>query len=230
MYDFKEATYTVLEFVTIDGYYTDIETKKDKIKVHLNFPTIIEMSAVKIKNGKIVDRYSTYVGIDGCNEYDIKLEEESPEICGITAEHLIGAPSLYTALERLFGFTKDCTIITKYAANDFRNPLHIVKKYIEPIYTFNNPVLSINNIIAAKKIKDSLSNCIDEQDDGVNYYKLALSLEDKESYADMVAEYLDVDIESGRQDSLSRALIMARLFIALSNEQAKLILDSETPF
>ena len=90
MFDLKEKTYVVLEFVTIDGYYTNIETKKDRQQVHLNFPTIIEMAAVKINKGKIVEHYSTFVGIDGCNASDLKFEEESPELDGITAEHLIG--------------------------------------------------------------------------------------------------------------------------------------------
>lgn len=223
MFDLKEKTYVVLEFVTIDGYYTNIETKKDRQQVHLNFPTIIEMAAVKINKGKIVEHYSTFVGIDGCNASDLKFEEESPELDGITAEHLIGAPSFYDAAERLFKFTKDCTLITKYSKNDSRNPLHLIKRYTEPAgYIFNNLVLSINNIITAIKINENAEN---------GAYNLALSLEDKDGYADIVAQYLDVDAESGRQDSLSRALLTARLFIALSNEIPKLKpIDEVAPF
>ncbi len=104
MYDLKDRTYAVLEVVTI-GYYNYIETKKNKFQVRLNFPTIIEMAAVKIKNGKIVGNYSTFVNIDGCDEYDLKFDND-PEFDGITAEHLIGTPSLNAALNDLFNFTE----------------------------------------------------------------------------------------------------------------------------
>lgn len=230
MFDLKEKTYVVLEFVTIDGYYTNIETKKDRQQVYLNFPTIIEMAAVKINKGKIVEHYSTFVGIDGYDAHDLKFEEESPEIDGISAEHLIGAPSFYDAAERLFEFTKDCTLITKYSKNDSRNPLHIVKRYMEPAgYVFNNPVLSLNNIITAIQIEDNLSESKEEQA-GLDCYRLTLALENKESYDDMVAGYLDIDPDSARQDSLSRALIMARLFIELTKDKNKLQpIDEDTP-
>ncbi len=80
MYDLKDRTYAVLEVGTI-GYYNYIKTKKNKFQVRLNFPTIIEMAAVKIKNGKIVGNYSTFVNIDGCDEYDLKFDND-PEFDG----------------------------------------------------------------------------------------------------------------------------------------------------
>ena len=47
----------------------------------------------------------------------------------------------------------------------------------------------------------------------------------------MVADYLDLDIDNIRQDSLSRALIMARLFIELTKDKNKLQpIDEDTPF
>lgn len=231
MFDSKEKSYVVLEFVTIDGYYTEIETKKNKQEVHLNFPAIIEMAAVKIENGKIVDHYSTFVGIDGCNANDLKFEEESPELYGITAEHLIGAPSFYDASVRLFEFIRGCALITKFSKNDSRNQLHLIKRYMEPAgYVFNNPVLSLNNIITAIQIKDNLSEFTDEKT-GLDYFKIALELENKESFADMVANYLDIDLDSCRQDSLSRALVMARLFIEMSEGQNQLHpIDEQAPF
>ena len=218
MFDLKERSYVILEFVTVDGYYTDIETKKDKQEVYLSFPTIIEMAAVKIKGGKIVEHYATFIGIDGCDVYNLKFDEDSPVFNGISTEHLIGAPSLYDVGIRLFEFTIGCTLITKYSQNDSRNPLHIVKGYIEPAgYIFNNPVISLNNIFTAIQIKDNLNECNNEQS-GVDCYKLALSLENK-------------DPDKVRQDSLSRALIMARLFIELTKDKNKLQpIDEEFPF
>lgn len=223
MFDLKEKPYAVLEFVTIDGYYTDIETKKDRQQVHLNFSTIIEMAAVKIKNGEIKEYFSTFVGIDGCDIHDLKFEEESQELNGITAEHLIGAPSFYDASERLFTFTRGCTLITKYSKNDSRNPLHIINRYMGSAgYIFNNPVISVNNIITAIKIEYNAEN---------DAYNIALSLEDKEGFNDLVAHYLDADAESGRQDSLSRALLTARLIIALLRADNRLNpIDEEATF
>lgn len=222
MFNLKEKYYAVLEFVTIDGYYTDIETKKDRQQVHLNFPTIIEMAAVKIRNGEIKEHFSTFVGIDGCNAHELKFEKDSPELNGITAEHLIGAPSFYDAAERLFEFTRGCTLITKYSKNDSRNPIHIIKRYMGPVgYIFNNPVISINNIITAIKIEENTEN---------DAYNIALSLEE-EGFNDLVAHYLDADAESGRQDSLSRALLTARLIIALLRADNRLNpIDEEARF
>lgn len=226
MYNFKDKTYAVLEFTTIDGYFSNIAMKKEKIELRLNFPAIIEMTAVKIKDGNITEHFSTFVGIDGCNPNDIRLDSESPELYGITAEHLICAPSLTVAAERLFEFTGGCTLITKFAKKDSRNPLHIVKKYMEPEgYVFNNPVVSLNNIIAAIKISENVGVS------GADAYRLALSLEDKESYNDLVAKHLNCDAEIGRQDSLSRALIMAKLFIELTKKSNELIpIDNEVAF
>lgn len=231
MFALKEKVYVVLEFVTVDGYFTDIETKKDKQEVNLSFPAIIEMAAVKIKSGEIVEHYSTFVGIDGCNAHDLKFDEDSPELDGISAEHLIGAPSFYDADVRLFEFIMGCTLITKYSKNDSRNPINLLINYMKgTAYVFNNPVVSLNNIITAVKVKDCLQECSDEAT-GLDCYKIALELENKESYDDMVAGYLDIDPDSARHDSLSRALIMARLFIELIKDKNKLQpIDEEVPF
>lgn len=230
MINFKDKTYVVLEFVTIDGYFSSMQTKKDKFEVHLSYPAVIEVAAVKIKDGKIIEHYSTFVGIDGCDCHDLKLED-SPEFNGITAEHLIGAPSFFAVSDYLFNYIRGCTVITKFSANDSRNPFNLLKNYMESAaYVFNNPVISVNNIITAVKIKESISECNDEQT-GLNCYNLALDLENKESYADMVSHYLDVDIDNIRQDSLSRALIMARLFIELTKDKSQLQpIDEEIPF
>lgn len=231
MYDLKNKTYVVLEFVTIDGYLTGIETVKDKFDVHLNYPTIIELAAVKIEDGKIIGSYSTFIGIDGCDPHNCTFDSESPELNGITAEHLIGAPSLYDAAERLFDFASGCTIITRFSEKDSRNPFHIIKNYVEPVgYAFNNPIISVNSIITAIKISDEIEEAKAECTK-IDAYRLSLSLEYKEGYADLVAHYLDCDAESGRQDSLSRALLIARLFIALlrADNQLKPI-DENDPF
>lgn len=227
MFDLKEKTYAVLEFVTIDCYYTAIETKNYKQEIHLNFPAIIEIAAVKIKDGKIIEHFSSFVGIDGFDERDLEFEDDSPELDGITAEHLIGAPSIYNVAKRLFEFTRDCTLITKYSEKDFRNPFNIVQMYMKPEgYVFNNPTISVNNIISAIKIREAIEAGI-----GTDEYALARFLEDKDSFNDLIAHYLDVDAESGRKDSLSRALITARLLIALTDGTKKLNpIDEPSPF
>lgn len=230
MYNFKDKTYVVLEFVTIDGYSSSIQTKRHKLEVHLSYPAIIEVAAVKTKDGKIIEHYSTFVGIDGCDARGLKLEEESPELDGITAEHLIGAPSLFDVADRLFKFIRGCTVITKFSDNDSRNPFNLLKNYMDSTgYIFNNPVISLNNIITAVKLK-SLIECNDNNT-ALDCYNFALELENKENYDDMVVDYLDIDIESIRQDSLSRALIMARLFLELTKDKTQLQpVDEESPF
>ncbi len=231
MFNYKEKTYAVLEFTTIDGFFSSIELKEGKTEVRLGFPTVIEVAAVKISGGKIIGHYSTFIGIDGCNPNDIRLDSDSPELYGITAEHLIGVPSLYDVCDNLLNNVNGCTLITRFPEKDSRNPLHIVKRYMEPAgYVYNNPVVSINNIITAIMIKKILVADRAELS-GTDAYCLALSLENKDCYNDLVAQYLDCDAESGRQDCLSRALIMARLFIALSKQPTKLQpVDSEAPF
>lgn len=231
MFDFKDETYVVLEFVTIDGYWGGMQTKKNNFEVQSSYPIVIEVGAVKIRGEKIVEHYSTFVGIDGCDEHDLKLDEDSPEFNGITAEHLIGAPSFFDVANYLFEYIRGCTVITKYSKNDSRNPINLLKNYMKNIgYVFNNPVISLNNIITAVKVKDCLDECSNEAT-RLDCYKIALELENKESYDDMVAGYLDIDPDSARQDSLSRALIMARLFIELTKDKNKLQpIDEEIPF
>lgn len=231
MLDFKDKTYVVLEFVTIDGYFCGMQNKRHKAEVHLSYPAVIEVAAVKIKDGRIIEHFSTFVGIDGCDNLDLKFEEDGPMFDGITAEHLIGAPSFFDVAERLFGHIRGSTVITRRSANDSSNPFNLLKNYMESAgYVFNNPVISLNNILAAVELKAALSECKDGVT-GLNCYEFALGLESKGRFADTVAQHLDLDIESVRQDSLTRALIMARLFIELTKDKTRLQpIDAEDPF
>lgn len=76
---------------------------------------IIEVGAVKIKNGEICDKFSTLVN-------SIQLKSLPPEIerlTGIKYEQIKNAPYVDEVLQKLYKFAKDCTFVAHNLPFDF---------------------------------------------------------------------------------------------------------------
>ena len=71
-----------------------------------DYDEIIEMSAIKIKNNMIVDKFSSLANIG-----DIKLDEYITELTGITTEMLAEAPYLDSVLTDFLNFVGDDIVI-----------------------------------------------------------------------------------------------------------------------
>ena len=66
---------------------------------------IIEIGAVKIENGKITERFMSYV------DPERKIPAESSAVSGITDADVVGAPKDYQVLQDFFKFTRNAIII-----------------------------------------------------------------------------------------------------------------------
>ena len=86
------------EFVVVDLETSGLDTNRD---------FIIEVGAVKIKDGKICDKFSTLV-----NSLQLKcLSPEIEELTGIKSEQLKNAPLVSEVLQKLYEFAKGSILV-----------------------------------------------------------------------------------------------------------------------
>ena len=76
-------------YVCLDLETTGLDPKKNKI---------IEIGAIKVSNGKIVEQLETFVNPG------VKLEERIVELTGIKDEQLANAPEIGEVLPKLLSF------------------------------------------------------------------------------------------------------------------------------
>ncbi len=76
--------------------------------------SIIEVGAVKIRGGKIVEKFSTFVA---CNK---KLSEEIVNLTGITDEMLVGAPTIDKVIPDFYKFCDGCALVGHNVTFDYR--------------------------------------------------------------------------------------------------------------
>ena len=90
-------------YVVIDLETTGLDNSYDKI---------IEVAAVKIKRGLIIDEFSSLVAID------TQLSEEVSSLTGITDEMLVGHPQIEAVIPALAEFIGEADIIAHNAEFD----------------------------------------------------------------------------------------------------------------
>ena len=105
-----DETYVVFDLETT-GLYAD---KGD---------SIIEIGAVKMKNGKIVDRFDTFVNPN------VKLSSEIISITGITDEMLDGAPNEDDAVKTFINWVRDYPMVAHNAKFDISFINSAYRKY-----------------------------------------------------------------------------------------------------
>lgn len=86
----------------------DIETNGSKIEKH----QIIELAAVKVKNGKIIDRFESLV-------FTKEINPVISELTGIKAEDTLDAPDLKTVLMEFKLFLGDATFVAHDVKFDY---------------------------------------------------------------------------------------------------------------
>ena len=91
------------EYVAFDLETTGLYNRRDRI---------IEIGAVRMKNGEEIDRFQTFVD-PGC-----KLEERTTELTGISDDMLRGAPKIETVLPEFLKFVGDSPLVAHNADFD----------------------------------------------------------------------------------------------------------------
>lgn len=105
-----DETYVVFDLETT-GLYAD---KGD---------SIIEIGAVKMKNGKIIDTYDTFVNPN------VKLSSEIISITGITDEMLVDAPNEEDAVKSFIDWVGKCPMVAHNAKFDISFINSAYRKY-----------------------------------------------------------------------------------------------------
>lgn len=87
---------SINNYVVLDLEMTGLNPKNDKV---------IEIAAVKVRNGEIVDTYSILVNPQ------IKISERITELTGITNEMVVDGANMDTAMQKLIDFIGDKIIV-----------------------------------------------------------------------------------------------------------------------
>ena len=91
------------EYVAFDLETTGLYARRDRI---------IEIGAVRMKNGEEIDRFQTFV------DPECPLEKRTVELTGITDEMLRGAPKIQQALASFLAFVGDSVLVAHNASFD----------------------------------------------------------------------------------------------------------------
>ena len=84
--------------------------------------SIIEIGAVKLKNGIISEKFSTFVA------YDKKLSQEIVKLTGITDDMLEGAPAIDKVIPDFYKFCEGCYLVGHNVMFDYRFVQYYAKK------------------------------------------------------------------------------------------------------
>lgn len=114
IYNFQNHNFVDQEFIAFDVETTGLNSGKD---------SLIEIGAVKFKNGEIIDSFSELISYDG------KLPEIIIKITNITDEMLKGKDSEENVLRRFIDFIKDAPLVAHNAGFDKSFIDEAYKKY-----------------------------------------------------------------------------------------------------
>lgn len=112
------------------------------------FDYIIEIGAVKVENGKISEKFASFVS---CPE---KLAECLINLTGITNDDLYTAPAVDEVLKRFYSFSKDCVLVAHNLPFDFRFISYYGEKY--GIYFKNKKLDTI--VLAKERLQGKVEN------------------------------------------------------------------------
>lgn len=114
--DNRKITYDIINGNTKDSFVVfDLETTG----LNKRSCNITEIGAVKIKNGKIIDRFSTFVNPQ------MPIPQKIVDLTGITDEMVKNAPIIDDILPKFLDFCKDCILVAHNASFD----IGFVKKF-----------------------------------------------------------------------------------------------------
>lgn len=110
---------------------------------------MIEIGAVKIVNGAIVEKFQSYI------DPEMKIPEESISIHHITQDMVIGKPKTHQVLQDFYKFTRGCVLSGYNVGFDLG---FLIKQGKESRYNFDNPTFDVYKDLAQKYIKGGIKN------------------------------------------------------------------------
>ncbi len=214
--------FAVVDILSTDFMF-EVKRKSDGSEVKFSDEALVEIAAVKIENGRIVENFSTFIGIDGLDLDDI-CEDWDPDHFGITPDHLKGAPDCESVAQKLHWFVRDSIIIPD-TIDSQEGWKKFAVKALACGYCFNNSCINMSDIMLAKRVKGAVEK------NGKNFNKITLLemanyVKSTKNIAEIMADYGvyyppydSTDRMVVRNDCLSRAIAFARLFIAMAGDE-----------
>lgn len=187
----NEKNYCAVELAMVEEF-TDLNSLK---LVSLDKCAVVEVSAVKIVNGRIQGHFHSYVSIDGYDARNIEIEPSAFVSYSIDQRHLIGAPGLDEVIKRLREYVGDSVLlVNNNLHSDLFNPLYILRKRAQELNcSFEDNFIRLKDILDDDDKERSIQDIFLEHD--VRFSPNADS------------------ISRSRNDALSWALAYAQLFI-----------------
>lgn len=144
----------------------------------LNKDLPIELAAVKVKDGRICDTFSSFIGGEGDDSRGIFLDEWVTARTGITDFHLLNAPVAPRVFASFKAFVGDNKIIVRNVA-DRRALLGFMIKYCggvnNEVVRIYEEVLAFGNSVLAEMLKTCSWEAIFENEGIVHIRRDSLS-------------------------------------------------------
>lgn len=122
--------------VVFDVETTGLDTEKDEI---------IELGAVKIENGNIMEKFSTFV------KPTKRIPFEVEQLTGISQDMVENAPPIQLVIQEFYEFTRGCTLS---GHNLIKFDIKFIKREgLAMGLEFDNPVIDTMNEVLASKLK-----------------------------------------------------------------------------
>ncbi len=106
------------------------------------YDTLIEIAGVKIKNGTVIDRFSTFINPEK------PLSDFTTKLTGITGSDVVNAPKIDVALKKFYEFSKDAILVAHNASFDLG---HIYENY-KKLKITDQKQPSIDTLMLAKVV------------------------------------------------------------------------------
>ena len=220
----SEKSYVVIEFAAV----RDLHDKRTGGDIILDEPQITEFAAVKVTDGEIQGHLHSFVAMEGYDVKDIEFDDYRASAFYADAAHLIGAPSFRQVAEQLHAYMKNSVMVLRSDAAFIRSVFDVfIAKAASVGISFDNDVINISDILTATILKDAVL-CSGEKFENLSALQLSRFFKDgRGKWTDIFGDYgirFDPDNEDrllrGRDDPLGWALAFAKLFVALTADDA----------
>ena len=153
---------------------------------------IIEMGAVKVENGKIVDRFSTYVNPQEPIPYRIT------KLTTITDADVMDAPTIDQVLPEFFAFCEGCVLVAHNASFDTGFIKENARKLELPYAYTHVDTLAMARVLLPQLAKFTLDHVAKTV--GVSLENHHRAVDDAEATAEIFEKFIPMLLEKGAHD------------------------------
>ena len=153
---------------------------------------IIEIGAVKVENGKIVDRFSTYVNPQEPIPYRIT------KLTTITDADVMDAPTIDQVLPEFFAFCEGCVLVAHNAAFDTGFIKENARKLELPYAYTHVDTLAMARVLLPQLAKFTLDHVAKTV--GVSLENHHRAVDDAEATAEIFEKFIPMLLEKGAHD------------------------------